>query len=73
MKVLGWFALIIGVIWIITAMNMDVSVVTDYGERVNNIGLIASRQNHIIIGLFITLCGLLMVIFGKKQRRQDVR
>lgn len=64
MKKLGFFALVIGVLWVVVAFNTDVSVDTGYG-RVNNIGLMASRQNHIIIGGLIVLVGVLMLIFGK--------
>lgn len=67
MKYVGWGVLIVGLIWVIVALNMDVSVVTQYGGRVNNIGLMASRQNHIIIGGFIALCGVLMAIFGRSN------
>ncbi|ELY4544125.1 zinc ribbon domain-containing protein [Cronobacter sakazakii] len=67
MKYLGWTVLLVGVLWAVVALNMDVSVETGYGTRVNNIGLMAARQNHIIIGAFITLCGLLMAIFGNRK------
>lgn len=67
MKGFGWILLIVGLIWLFSALNMDVSVATGYGSRVNNIGLMASKQNHIIIGAFITLCGLLMIIFGNRK------
>ncbi|HDI3035680.1 zinc ribbon domain-containing protein [Cronobacter sp. EKM101R] len=67
MKYLGWTVLLVGVLWAVVALNMDVSVETGYGTRVNNIGLMAARQNHIIIGAFITLCGLLMAIFGGRK------
>ncbi|EJH4501888.1 zinc ribbon domain-containing protein [Cronobacter sakazakii] len=67
MKYLGWTVLLVGVLWAVVALNMDVSVETGYGARVNNIGLMAARQNHIIIGAFIALCGLLMAIFGNRK------
>lgn len=70
MKSLGWVVLVLGVIWALVAINMDVSVATGYGGRVNNIGLMASKQNHIIIGAFIVLCGLLMVIFGRRKTEE---
>lgn len=66
MKKLGFFALVIGVLWVVVAFNTDVSVDTGYG-RVNNIGLMASRQNHVIIGGLIVLVGVLMLIFGKSS------
>ena len=66
MKGFGWVVLLVGVLWLIVALNMDVSVATGYG-RVNNIGLMASRQNHIIVGSVMALCGLLMAILGKRN------
>lgn len=70
MKTLGYVSLVVGVIWLLVAFNLDTSVSTGYGTRVNNIGLMASKQNHILIGAFITLCGLLMVIFSKRSQPQ---
>lgn len=72
MKGFGWIVLVAGVVWLLVALNMDVTIGTGYG-RVNNIGLMASRQNHIIIGAVVTLCGLLMVIFGKKKSEDAVQ
>lgn len=75
MKGLGYGALAIGIIWLLVALNMDTSVATDFG-RVNNIGLMASKQNHILIGGFITFCGLIMAIFGKSSqsaRKESVK
>ena len=74
MKGFGYFVLFIGVIWFLVAVNMDTSVVTPSGTRVNNIGLMADKQNHIMIGAFIVLCGLLCAIFGRKRSaRNDVQ
>ncbi|PHM46624.1 hypothetical protein Xmir_04062 [Xenorhabdus miraniensis] len=49
------------------SLNMDVSVATGYGNRVNNIGLMGQRQNFILISCLIILCGLLMAILGRKR------
>ncbi|SEE53674.1 hypothetical protein [Pseudomonas costantinii] len=66
MKGFGTFALIIGVCWLIFALSMDVSVPTGVGGRVNNLGLMADRQIHTIVGGVIALAGLLMVLLGGK-------
>ncbi|WP_133822254.1 zinc ribbon domain-containing protein [Rahnella sp. BIGb0236] len=66
MKIIGFVAFVIGMVIIISATLMDVSVATEAGYRVNNIGLISTRQNGIIAGGFITLCGLLLAIFGDR-------
>ncbi|EJY6444845.1 zinc ribbon domain-containing protein [Salmonella enterica] len=67
MRIFGWFVLVIGVIWIIAAMNMNVTVSVGDGRYVNNIGLMSERQMHVIIGGVMLLCGVLMVAFGRKS------
>lgn len=67
MKGFGKFALIVGVCWLIFALSMDVSVPTGAGGRVNNLGLMADRQIHTIVGGVIALAGLLMVLLGDKS------
>lgn len=63
MKGFGTFILIVGVCWLVFALSMDVSVSTGLG-RVNNLGLMADRQLHVIVGGMIALAGLIMLIFG---------
>lgn len=58
--------LIVGVCWLVFALSMDVSVATGAGGRVNNLGLMADRQIHTIVGGMIALAGLLMVLLGGK-------
>lgn len=65
MKGFGIFILIAGICWMIFALNMDVSVSSGIG-RVNNLGLMADRQVHAIVGGMIALAGLLMLIFGER-------
>ncbi|WP_238349095.1 hypothetical protein [Pseudomonas poae] len=64
MRGFGIFALIMGVCWLVFALSMDVSVPTGAGGRVNNMGLMADRQIHTIVGGMIALAGLLMVLLG---------
>jgi len=68
MRGFGILAIIIGIIAVVAAMAMDVSVSTGMGRRVNNIGLMAQQQNYLIIGAIIFIAGLLMVIFGRKKQ-----
>ncbi|NHB93266.1 hypothetical protein [Photorhabdus cinerea] len=68
MRVLGYFLLNVGIIWILVALNMDTSVSSQYGSKINSIRLIASQQNHLLIGAFITLYGLIMIISSRNQR-----
>lgn len=69
MRVWGVWLIAIGAIWLVIAFNMDTSVVSYGGmygapSRVENIGLIAQRQNHLMVASLITLIGTLMTIFG---------
>ncbi|HCB9343238.1 TPA: zinc ribbon domain-containing protein [Klebsiella pneumoniae] len=45
---------------------MDVTVATDDGYRVNNLGLISSRQNYMIFGGFVTIAGVIIALVGEK-------
>lgn len=65
MKGFGTFALIVGICWVVFALSMDISVSTGMG-RVNNLGLMADRQVHAIVGGMIALAGLVMLFFGGK-------
>ncbi|MGX7925646.1 hypothetical protein ACWPMX_03630 [Tsuneonella sp. HG094] len=75
MKSFGVLVTIAGVIYLIIAFNMDVSVSTvgtyvpGYGQigggDVANLDLMARRQNHVIIAGLLTLVGVLLMIFGK--------
>ncbi|MEC5321583.1 zinc ribbon domain-containing protein [Brenneria populi subsp. brevivirga] len=68
MKIIGYVAIAIGLIFAVSALLMDVSVITDNGYRVNNIGLMSSRQNYMIFGGFIAIAGLIVVIFSDRIR-----
>nr|WP_058911239.1 zinc ribbon domain-containing protein [Entomohabitans teleogrylli] len=67
MRILGWLVLLVGAVWLIVALNMNVTVWSESGNYVNNFGLMAERQNHTIIGGVILICGVLMIALGKKM------
>ncbi|MNI41883.1 hypothetical protein D3C73_961470 [compost metagenome] len=66
MRNFGYLVLVVGLLCMVGALAMDVSVSSGAG-RVNNIGLLAERQNFILIGGLMLLVGLIMVIAGKRQ------
>lgn len=66
----GVLLLIVGILALIGAMSMDVSVSTGIG-RVNNIGLMADRQNFTVVGGLIAIGGLLMFIFGGRRSANE--
>lgn len=77
MRNFGYFVLVVGVLCIVGALAMDVSVSSGAG-RVNNIGLMAERQNLILIGGLMFLVGVIVAIAGKRQKEavgsyKDVR
>lgn len=67
----------VGVVWLFIAFNMDTSVSTGGGvympDRVENLGLIARRQNHLMIAGLVTLIGTLLAIFGKQNAPEPER
>lgn len=72
MKGFGKVVLFAGVCLAIFALNMDVSVSTGSGGRVNNLGLIADRQIYTILGGIIALAGLLMVLLTGKPAASPI-
>ena len=66
MKGLGVVVLVLGVLVVLGAMMMDVSVPSGIG-RVNNIGLMAERQNFTLIGAVLSIAGLLMLLLGRRK------
>lgn len=77
MRAIGYIMICVGVIYILIAFNMDVSVSTSttyvrgYGSigggEVANLDLMERRQNHLIVACLITLLGALFAIFGKDE------
>ena len=66
MRYFGYFAVVVGMLCLVGAMAMDVSVSSGAG-RVNNIGLMAERQNFILIGGLLLLVGVIMAVAGKRR------
>ena len=66
MKGLGVVVLVVGVLVVLGAMMMDVSVPSGVG-RVNNIGLMAERQNFTLIGVVLSIAGFLMLVLGGRK------
>ena len=62
MKIIGYLAIVIGVIFAVSALFMDVTVAISGGYRVNNLGLISSRQNYMIFGGFVAIAGIIIAL-----------
>jgi hypothetical protein len=76
-KNIGYALICIGIIYLLIAFNMDVSVSSSPsyipgigsvgGGEFANFDLMAKRQNHLIIAALMTLVGVLLAIFGKDE------
>lgn len=71
MRNFGYFVLIVGVLCLAGTLAMDVSVASSLG-RVNNLGLMAERQNYTIIGGVMLIAGLLMITLRRRQSVLDL-
>jgi len=67
-KIIGYLAIVIGVIFAVSALFMDVTVETSGGYRVNNLGLMSSRQNYMIFGGFVAIAGIIIALVGDKLK-----
>lgn len=68
MKIIGYIAIAIGLIFAVSALFMDVTVATSGGYRVNNLGLMSSRQNYMIFGGFVAIAGIIIALVGNKLK-----
>lgn len=66
MKIIGYIAIAIGIIFTVSALFMDVTVAAGDGYRVNNLGLMSSRQNYMIFGGFLAIAGIIITFMGEK-------
>ncbi|HFZ1321686.1 zinc ribbon domain-containing protein [Klebsiella aerogenes] len=71
MKIIGYIAIAIGVIFALSALFMDVTVATSGGYRVNNLGLMSSRQNYMIFGGFVAIAGIIIALVGDKLKGSE--
>lgn len=78
MRTLGIIILIIGIVLGIYALSMDTSVQVNYDgnsfglpERVNNIGLMNTKQNLVIVAGVLAIIGTLILILKKSNNAED--
>jgi len=68
MRTFGIVLLVFGIMGLLQANSMDTSVPTGFfGMRLNNIGLMNSKQNAIIVSGIISIIGLILVVNNKKK------
>lgn len=72
MRTLGWLLLALGVVGLLFGLGMDTTVSSSFGgNRVHNIGLLAARQNALLVGSALAIVGAILLATGK--RSQDSR
>lgn len=80
MRFIGLLMFVAGIILLGIAFTMDTSVPTNYSsgnefglpERVNNIGLMADKQNYLIFGALLTILGVITIIkYDKKIEKEE--
>ncbi|MCC8467102.1 zinc ribbon domain-containing protein [Photorhabdus bodei] len=67
MKGFGYFLLILGLIWLLIAFNIDTTILPYGRDYTQDIGTIATKHNHVFFGAFVTFCGLMMILFGRSS------
>lgn len=67
MRVLGFIATAIGIVMLLVSCNMDVSVETGLGSRVNNIGLMQQQSMLANVSLGLMLIGVVMWVAGRRK------
>jgi hypothetical protein len=70
MRVAGWWIMTAGVFGALAVFMMDVSVSDGSGGRINNIGLIADRQNYLIAAALAVIVGLIMIVSDRPPRQK---
>lgn len=67
MKITGILLIILAVLLGVFALDMDVSVGTAFGQRVNNIGLMNDRQNILLVSATFFIAGIILCAFSQKN------
>lgn len=86
MKTLGGFLIVVGLIWGVVSFNINTSVAVggqSYGSgdysftvpksRVNNLGLMNDKQNHIIGAGLTLVIGVMLFIFGSRKEDEVIK
>lgn len=72
LTIIGLLLVIVGLIVVASSIGTDVSVPTgDYGERINNIGLMNDQRNGIIGGLVVAVIGGVLLVTAYSRGELD--
>lgn len=67
MKKLGILALILGLIGLVFSIQMDTSVSSYGGGRINNLGLMSFQQNLVFIFSTVTIVGVFLIVMAGRS------
>jgi len=77
MKTLGIVLLLLGGLWLLLAFNMDTTVSTEARSiggieipsmRVNNLGKMDERRNHLMLSSLLIVVGVILFVFGNSKQ-----
>jgi hypothetical protein len=72
MKGSGIALLIVGLLALALGLIMDTSVATGFGDtRVHNIGLLRQQQNLILVGIAVSILGVILLVFGRRSSASE--
>lgn len=80
MKEFGVLFLIVGVIWVLIAFNMDTTVSTGVqyiegiaipSQTVHNIGKMDERRNHLMMSALLIVVGIILFAFGNRGQTDN--
>lgn len=72
MRIIGIAVLVIGILLGIGALGMDVTVPTEFGERVVNFSLMDMRRNLLLVAGVLVVVGVVLVVAGRSRRTAAV-
>ena len=66
---LGSLLLVGGLVFLFYVLSQDTSVATEYGGRVQNLGLMNEKQNLIIVSAAVSVLGAILLVAGGASGR----
>ncbi len=66
-KTIGWPLIILGIIGIVSSLNMDTSVGSIGGQRIHNLSLASQQMNYIVVSCLCLLIGVILTVLGANR------
>lgn len=73
MKTSGSLLLVVGAVWALIAFNSDTTVYVDgpFSKKVQNVGLMDERRNHLLMASLLVVVGVILFSFGNTHRTKS--